>query len=372
MEFTARFGLHSQTTRLVDSASWCDRVRARRSSYSLRCPLPGDLGPRVIPPDLGSRSEHLSAKGSWRPDARRAVAATANRVELQPPLFATSVDVDSHLGQLRARGAWEASIRPATTTHPMIEVRCEGATRCVTPRQTCPRPNGFGPTCVQRLYGSRDSAIHTKRSTGPPDARRGWGARGRLSIQVLLSAFCAGVRWSPAGARAGDWGRRSSGVLEHPARADSQLLNMFAGSFCCAGFDNDPSAALASMKNIAKCDTWCELQNPVNHRVFECKLRPKPLGRGHVCLGVTHRVAPSHRASITGRVVVAGRILASRAPRACGWPKCESTSTDVAESGGCNSTLFAVTATAHPASGLQDPFALRRSDRDPRSGGITR
>ncbi|CAN7105419.1 unnamed protein product [Brassica rapa subsp. narinosa] len=39
------------------------------------------------------------------------------------------------------------------------------------------------------------------------------------------------------------------------------------------------------MKNVAKCDTWCELQNPVNHRVFERKLHPKPSGRGHVCLG---------------------------------------------------------------------------------------
>ncbi|KAF1854964.1 hypothetical protein Lal_00043796 [Lupinus albus] len=29
--------------------------------------------------------------------------------------------------------------------------------------------------------------------------------------------------------------------------------------------------------------------NPVNHRVFERKLRPKPLGRGHACLGVAHR-----------------------------------------------------------------------------------
>ena len=46
------------------------------------------------------------------------------------------------------------------------------------------------------------------------------------------------------------------------------------------------------MKNVAKCDTWCELQNPVNHRVFERKLRPKPLGRGHVCLGVPQCVAP--------------------------------------------------------------------------------
>jgi hypothetical protein len=36
--------------------------------------------------------------------------------------------------------------------------------------------------------------------------------------------------------------------------------------------------ALASMKNVAKCDTWCELQNPVNHRVFERKLRLRPLG----------------------------------------------------------------------------------------------
>ncbi|CAL0302128.1 unnamed protein product [Lupinus luteus] len=48
-------------------------------------------------------------------------------------------------------------------------------------------------------------------------------------------------------------------------------------------------SALASMKNVVKCDTWCELQNPMNHRVFECKLRPKPLGRGHAFLGVAHR-----------------------------------------------------------------------------------
>lgn len=54
------------------------------------------------------------------------------------------------------------------------------------------------------------------------------------------------------------------------------------------------------MKNVAKCDTWCELQNPVNHRVFERKLRPKPLGRGHVCLGVTHRVAPPPPRSARG------------------------------------------------------------------------
>jgi hypothetical protein len=52
-------------------------------------------------------------------------------------------------------------------------------------------------------------------------------------------------------------------------------------------------SALASMKNVAKCDTWCELQNPANHRVFERKLRQKPLGRRHVCLGVSQRIAPN-------------------------------------------------------------------------------
>ncbi|WZZ71375.1 hypothetical protein YC2023_082745 [Brassica napus] len=35
--------------------------------------------------------------------------------------------------------------------------------------------------------------------------------------------------------------------------------------------------------------------NPVNHRLFERKLRPKPSGRGHVCLGVTNHRPPSSR-----------------------------------------------------------------------------
>ena len=66
------------------------------------------------------------------------------------------------------------------------------------------------------------------------------------------------------------------------------------------------------MKNAAKCDTWCELQNPVNHRVFERKLRPKPLGQGHVCLGVTHNSAPNippkvHRAGLGGVQMLASR-----------------------------------------------------------------
>ncbi|PHT32628.1 hypothetical protein CQW23_28965 [Capsicum baccatum] len=105
---------------------------------------PQSMPRRVIPPDLGSQLERLSAKGSWSPDARWAIPVIIKRVKIQPPLAATSVDVDTHLGQPRARGAWEASIRPTAIARHMIDARCEGA------------------TCVQRLDGSRDSAIHTK------------------------------------------------------------------------------------------------------------------------------------------------------------------------------------------------------------------
>ncbi|KAI9177892.1 hypothetical protein LWI28_020377 [Acer negundo] len=97
---------------------------------------------------------------------------------------------------------------------------------------------------------------------------------------------------------------RSSAQQRTPARTAPRKLNKRAcpcrpGNGVCAcsiaffhylkRLSATDISALASMKNVAKCDTWCELQNPVNHRVFERKLRPKPLGRGHACLGVTHR-----------------------------------------------------------------------------------
>ncbi|KAF3668860.1 hypothetical protein FXO38_07894 [Capsicum annuum] len=60
------------------------------------------LDSKVILPDLGSWLECLSAKGSWSPDVRWAIAAITKTVEIQPPLATTSVDVDSHLGYHRA------------------------------------------------------------------------------------------------------------------------------------------------------------------------------------------------------------------------------------------------------------------------------
>ena len=93
-------------------------------------------------------------------------------------------------------------------------------------------------------------------------------------------------------------------------------------------------SALASMKNVAKCDTWCDLQNPVNHRVFERKLRPKPLGRGHVCLGVTQRCPPNP--------VPGGKGADAGLPRATvrGWPKRESPATSAAAIGGCQALVL--------------------------------
>ncbi|KAL0745684.1 hypothetical protein Bca101_101802 [Brassica carinata] len=59
----------------------------------------------------------------------------------------------------------------------------------------------------------------------------------------------------------------------------------------------------------------CLFGKSVNHRVFERKLRPKPSGRGHVCLGVTNRRPPSSRGYGTeaGLPCVTAR----------GWPKSE-------------------------------------------------
>ncbi|CAL8988978.1 unnamed protein product [Prunus brigantina] len=65
-EFTARLGLHSQTTRLADGASWCDGVRAQRGSHPLRRHLPVDLGPVRRPRTL----LRTTIRTPWAPDSQ--------------------------------------------------------------------------------------------------------------------------------------------------------------------------------------------------------------------------------------------------------------------------------------------------------------
>ncbi|KAL0291609.1 UNVERIFIED_CONTAM: putative uncharacterized protein ART3 [Sesamum radiatum] len=128
-----------------------DSEAARFSSWA----IPGSLAVtrgilRVIPPDLGSRSE---ARRLWvQRDARADDGTTARELRVQPPLVVT-----------RRRGiAFGPAARGAHGRPFSPPTRMGGATRCVTPRQTCPGLMASGATCVQRLDGSRDSAIHTK------------------------------------------------------------------------------------------------------------------------------------------------------------------------------------------------------------------
>ncbi|KAI3480983.1 hypothetical protein L1887_56851 [Cichorium endivia] len=71
-----------------------------------------------------------------------------------------STEGDSSLGQPHHKHG-----RPISAPMPCVPIRDAwlGATRCVTPRQACPRAGWlWAQTCVQKLDGSRDSAIHTK------------------------------------------------------------------------------------------------------------------------------------------------------------------------------------------------------------------
>lgn len=130
-------------------------------------------------------------------------------------------------------------------------------------------------------------------------------------------------------------------------------------------------SALASMKNVAKCDTWCELQNPVNHRVFERKLRLKPLGRRHVCLGVTHLVTPSTTTLdevdydlLCLQVQLVEIRVRSLGPHDKWWLE--------------NNSRHVVCRNSVPLKTLRRVFSIHFMlgcscyDRDPRSGGITR
>ena len=123
------------------------------------------------------------------------------------------------------------------------------------------------------------------------------------------------------------------------------------------------------MKNVAKCDTWCELQNPANHRVFERKLRPRPLGRGHACLGVTPKHAPTpligNRDAASGPSSRKGRWTEDRA---AGVPRRTQRMVGVlALSMQCIRRAAGIMAFERP-----NKRSARRFDRDPRSGGTTR
>lgn len=163
-----------------------------------------------------------------------------------------------------------------------------GATRCVTPRQTCPRPNGFGRNLRSKTrwftgfcnshqvshfatffidaraeISVAESRFCFKRSTGPP-ARTADGAReAGYQFKYSLALFAPGFVSHPTRARArapGTRGETRARGAEAPRPRGSPVLKRVRGSFCCAGFDNDPSAG-------SPTETLLRLLLPLNDKV---------------------------------------------------------------------------------------------------------
>ena len=126
-------------------------------------------------------------------------------------------------------------------------------------------------------------------------------------------------------------------------------------------------SALASMKNVAKCDTWCELQNPVNHRVFERKLRPKPRLRArlpgcHTSLSLRN-LRPSKAGAVVRMRKLASRDRASRMAQ---------TRAGEAKRRGIRWSIQSSTSSAGGGRIRPQPATLNANRRDLRSGGATR
>lgn len=96
-----------------------------------------------------------------------------------------------------------------------------------------------------------------------PRAHRGRGARGRLSIQYSLALSAPGFVCRPARTRArapGTAGQTRGGGAEAPQPRGCPFCKRVRGSFCCAGFDNDPSAG-------SPTETLLRLLLPLNDKV---------------------------------------------------------------------------------------------------------
>ena len=124
------------------------------------------------------------------------------------------------------------------------------------------------------------------------------------------------------------------------------------------------------MKNVAKCDTWCELQNPVNHRVFERKLRPRdpPEGTPAWALEAHQRPVTRPRAE-SGPPSRKGTRRAEDRGRRPRWDR------QVVGYSACRPRPVLARALTDPTTIRPSPWHPCRathSDRYPRSGGATR
>lgn len=216
---------------------------------------------------------------------RTTAPCAAVRVEgfgVQPPLAATCVAGGSPLGRPRAGRSAHGGPVSAPTRPPAPREReggGAGATRCVTPRQACPRPGGFGRNLRSKTrwftgfcnshqvshfatffidaraeISVAESRVDSYRSGGAPAPRRGGASR---DIVVFLGAFRAGVRSArarrpfPSVPGAGGGGAPGAALVRRVTRS-----RWSAG----AGIDNDPSAG-------SPTETLLRLLLPLNDKV---------------------------------------------------------------------------------------------------------
>ncbi|KAG9438598.1 hypothetical protein H6P81_021470 [Aristolochia fimbriata] len=256
-EFTALFGLHSQTTRLADNAAVAHCGPGTTGCHSSRRPIPWDLRPSVqrtladyterrkaadshisgsfpfaatrgillvFPPDLGShpkarppghggnrRQGSLQSQGLWTP-----LRATQGQGGRSHHCQAGALGAKCFSANLARGGQGRPSARPRRLT---ATARGGAAGHGWGEHAGRGRPGrctldlvASGATYAQRLDGSRDSAIHTKHRDF---ATLFIGARAKIS--AVPSRL--GYRGSRSDAKATRWGARASFALAQIAES---------------------------------------------------------------------------------------------------------------------------------------------------------
>ncbi|PHT27337.1 hypothetical protein CQW23_33056 [Capsicum baccatum] len=118
--------------------------------------------------------------------------------------------------------------------------------------------------CESRDIRCRESFVFTEEARVPPthaaDGARGAGCRFEHSLALSAPGFVGRPPRAPGRARRGRGGGARAECRSTPPARAPRLLNAFAGSFCCAGFDNDPSAG-------SPTETLLQLLLPLNDKV---------------------------------------------------------------------------------------------------------
>eukprot|EP00963_Diacronema_lutheri_P000857 scaffold52_cov526-Pavlova_lutheri.AAC.2 len=155
MEFTTQLGLHSQTTRLDERASWSAAPPCRRGSHPLRRPVPGNLGRgprrrRVSRLQLGNPVKD-SRFSSWASPG--SLAVTRGILEVGNTPIRSEEWIEAKLPTSPAerttnttpRSCGKPTYLAASSTGPLRNNRCaHNADGSLLPDTRAPRNGAFG------------------------------------------------------------------------------------------------------------------------------------------------------------------------------------------------------------------------------------